>query len=607
MLPLFFIRDICGIIVNIFKIFGLSLNVFVFIEPFIDFQRKSLELQKIRVSGCSFAFSADPADAYMRWLNLKLVDLLTMGLYEKIFEKKARKAYLGFLDSQIRWDVDPKEIPIGFDTKRNFVYFSSVVPSLETTILELIYLLPMVLLPWPSLFAKHRLTASWQLTLSKYRFGGRQPRLGGDFVGEKNCACNDAGFKKACKLNTKALCLALDIGPCGKAYEVALENSIEWVVPPPKKACRFTYHLCPFPCGGHDEEALSIDVAIPIVVDDLELYDFKLPKKCDANAIKRSEIETILEKWVKKAPKPLRAQRTKSLARYGTTKDIIQRYTGGARTTLTVNELQDAIEMLNVVAKDGRVSSPVFRRHRASSAGSLIDGEAMVRYRQNSIDMRREPGEITPKSRSSLGMKSANPLFDPRKKAQAKEVRNEQQHIPRTLTMDVQVPPGVGPGGAFNIDIGRGKLKRVVVPAGVSSGQTIRVRYPAPIVQETERPEEGAIAAREREADIKSKSTESTAKSAEVAEAVKAAADVAKAAEAAAAKSAKTSSAASGTAAESAVADRKDHEAIATVGETTSEGSAGGASCLPNISLVAELNPHSAFSFYSHLFCLLSL
>jgi len=330
MLPLFFIRDICGIIVNIFKIFGLSLNVFVFIEPFIDFQRKSLELQKIRVSGCSFAFSADPADAYMRWLNLKLVDLLTMGLYEKIFEKKARKAYLGFLDSQIRWDVDPKEIPIGFDTKRNFVYFSSVVPSLETTILELIYLLPMVLLPWPSLFAKHRLTASWQLTLSKYRFGGRQPRLGGDFVGEENCACNDAGFKKACKLNTKALCLALDIGPCGKAYEVALENSIEWVVPPPKKACRFTYHLCPFPCGGHDEEALSIDVAIPIVVDDLELYDFKLPKKCDANAIKRSEIETILEKWVKKAPKPLRAQRTKSLARYGTTKDIIQRYTGGA-------------------------------------------------------------------------------------------------------------------------------------------------------------------------------------------------------------------------------------------------------------------------------------
>jgi hypothetical protein len=97
-------------------------------------------------------------------------------------------------------------------------------------------------------------------------------------------------------------------------------------------------------------------------------------------------------------------------------------------------------------------------------------------------------------------MKSANPLFDPRKKAQAKEVRNEQQHIPRMLTVDVQVPPGVGPGGAFNIDIGRGKLKRVAVPAGVSSGQTIRVRYPAPeedIVQEAERPEEGAIAARE--------------------------------------------------------------------------------------------------------------
>jgi hypothetical protein len=218
-----------------------------------------------------------------------------------------------------------------------------------------------------------------------------------------------------------------------------------------------------------------------------------------------------------------------------------------------VNELQDAIEMLNVVAKDGRVSSPVFRRHRASSAGSLIDGEAMVRYRQNSIDMRREPGEVTSQRRNG-GAKSTNPLFAARTKAQAKK-----------------------------------KVRNVVQP------------------EEAERPEEGAIAAREREADIKSKSTESTAKSAEVAEAVKAAADVAKAAEAAAAKAAKTSSTASGTAAESAVADRKDHEAIATVGETTSESNAGGASCLPNISLVAELNPHSAFSLYSHLFCLLSL
>ena len=56
---------------------------------------------------------------------------------------------------------------------------------------------------------------------------------------------------------------------------------------------------------------------------------------------------------------------------------------------------------------------------------------------------------------------------------------------PRMLTADVQVPPGVGPGGAFNIDTGGGKLMRVVVPASVRSGQTIRVQYPAPEEEDT--------------------------------------------------------------------------------------------------------------------------
>ena len=58
-------------------------------------------------------------------------------------------------------------------------------------------------------------TASWQLALSKYRFGGRQPRLGGFFVGEKNCSLNKEGFKEVCKLNAKALFLVKDLGPCG--------------------------------------------------------------------------------------------------------------------------------------------------------------------------------------------------------------------------------------------------------------------------------------------------------------------------------------------------------------------------------------------------------
>ena len=97
----------------------------------------------------------------MRWLNLKLVDLLMFGLYEKLFSKKAAKAYLGFLDSQIGWNANAKDIPKGFDTKRNFVYFSARVPFLEATIVNAIYAVPMMIFLWPSLFAKHRLVRCW--------------------------------------------------------------------------------------------------------------------------------------------------------------------------------------------------------------------------------------------------------------------------------------------------------------------------------------------------------------------------------------------------------------------------------------------------------------
>ena len=116
----------------------------------------------------------------------------------------------------------------------------------------------------------------------------------------------------------------------------------------------------PFPCGGHDEEMLSVDERIPIVVDDVSVYDFKLPKKTDVNAIDIDTIDAVFLKWAKTGPKALQAQRTESLALYGSTSALVQRYSrsleGGARATLTINELQDVIEMLSVVARDGRVS-----------------------------------------------------------------------------------------------------------------------------------------------------------------------------------------------------------------------------------------------------------
>ena len=100
MVPLIMLRNFMGIFVAIFNIIGVSLALFIFFDPFITFQQNSLYLAHVRVSGCSFAFAADPIDAYMRWLNLKMVDMLSCGIVEKKCKKKADSMYLGFLDSR---------------------------------------------------------------------------------------------------------------------------------------------------------------------------------------------------------------------------------------------------------------------------------------------------------------------------------------------------------------------------------------------------------------------------------------------------------------------------------------------------------------------------
>ena len=98
--PLLAARNIAGFFVTVFNLFGISLALFIFFAPFIDFKKRSLELAHIRVSGVSFEFDADPIDAYMRWLNLKMVDMLSCGIFEKKCKKKADAMYLGFLDSR---------------------------------------------------------------------------------------------------------------------------------------------------------------------------------------------------------------------------------------------------------------------------------------------------------------------------------------------------------------------------------------------------------------------------------------------------------------------------------------------------------------------------
>ena len=360
MRPLYFLRDVLGIIVAILQLIGLSLNLFVVFacvlfvyfdlehmpllthaplrsapvrSPFIDFQRKSIELSHLKVSGVSFQFQADPWDAYMRWLNLKMVDMLSFGWFERIFRKKAKKMYLGYLDQQVRFNVPPTHIPAGFDTARDTHYFAAVVHPLEWLALHLFYLpllTPCCGTCFPfSLWAKHRATASWKLFLSKIRIGGRQPVLGGNFKGAIGQPCiNVRGFMHATKLNLGAACLLVPIDCLEKKYELALEERIEWVVPPPSKKCpcsfidscltssllawiscnmprwtvpRWTYLLLPFPFDIPDETDLALDVPIPVIVDHLEEesnFDFHLPLGSNPNALTAENVAEVLSQWI---------------------------------------------------------------------------------------------------------------------------------------------------------------------------------------------------------------------------------------------------------------------------------------------------------------------
>ena len=206
-----------------------------------------------------------------------------------------------------------------------------------------------------------------------------------------------------------------------KKYVNVLENAIEWVVPPPAgRKC--AYVICPFPFNGNDEDNLPIDQEIPIVVDDLEEFDFKLPKKTtlgektDPNVIDIDTIEIVIEKWSNSGPKVLQEQRVEALALYGTTSDLLHRYTrsfeGGARTTLNINELQDVLHMLSTVAKDGRVSSPIFRRQRASTGGSLLAGQELEVFRRSTVAKRTGSVFVSSDDANPL----SKSLFDKRKK-----------------------------------------------------------------------------------------------------------------------------------------------------------------------------------------------
>lgn len=95
MMPLYLGRDILGALVRIGKIVRVDLSLFVIFAPFIDFKKSSLELNHIKVDGISVSFAADPMDVYMRWLNLKIANMLSLDILEKYFSGKAEAMYLG--------------------------------------------------------------------------------------------------------------------------------------------------------------------------------------------------------------------------------------------------------------------------------------------------------------------------------------------------------------------------------------------------------------------------------------------------------------------------------------------------------------------------------
>jgi hypothetical protein len=389
----------------------------------------------------SFSFNADPFDVYMRWLNLKLFNMLVCGKYEEYFHKYAKKQYLGYLDSQIRWNCLPNQIPVGFDRRREFRYFSAAVAPMDQLIQDALYFIPTLIL-WPSCFAKHRTVASWQLSIRGYRFGGRQPRLGGIFLGAKNwrcvttCAfiafewthcvtvtaggspppkhshlhihatttsCNMAAFKEVCKLNLKSMCLVKAPGCMEKDFERVLESSIEWVVPPPPPqecvipwlcpwkgadkitiaACRWTYILAPFPLNGQDEKSsdeYGIDDVIPIVIEKIDAYAFAMPWKSDPNALTMAQILLVVEKWEKEGGAQVSERRKEVFASFGSSVDeLVKKCNDGeTKETITADELNDILVMMDLLSRDARVRSPVFRRHRSSSVGGLITGDGKI-------------------------------------------------------------------------------------------------------------------------------------------------------------------------------------------------------------------------------------
>ena len=390
LLPIYFIRDVCNFGVRIVSLVGIDLSLFVFFEPFINFTKTGMELAHIRMSGISLAFNADNVDCYMRWLNLKIVNLLSLGIFEKYYSGKADDMYLGFLDAQIKWNAAPANIPKGIDTSRSFEYFTAGVSNTELFFIDLVYFPTIFCFPiWPACCAKHRETAMHKLMLSKYRFGGRQPRLGGDFIGSGKGFVNTKGCARVFKINSASLCCdskICGVDPvCQKKYENVLDANLEWVVPPvPKEgkcACRKAYWLLPFPFDTPDEENLSIDTPIPIIVEDPKGFAFWFPDGADPEAFTADDVAATLTKWVKSGKgggrgDAIAAQTAGSGKKIdaAAVAPIIAKETGGAKTTLTIFEMEEVIHYFGLIVDDVRISSPVFRRVRSTSGGALLEG-----------------------------------------------------------------------------------------------------------------------------------------------------------------------------------------------------------------------------------------
>ena len=243
------------------------------------------------------------------------------------------------------------------------------------------------------------MTAQHQLKLSKYRFGGRQPRLGGVFVGKGGF--NLKGFIRVCKLNLGTLCCDERIGCFEGKYEQALDANIEWVVPPSDdgvaasapeycaaklkckkvKCCRTTYWLLPFPFDKADEDDLSINTVIPIIVEDRMAFSFWYPYGCDSNALTNADVAATMTKWVqtgivgrkRRAEVFARSCNGVSTITAESVQPFIDQYTGGSKDNFTIHELADAIDALELLTSDVRVSSPIFKRVRLTSHGSLMD------------------------------------------------------------------------------------------------------------------------------------------------------------------------------------------------------------------------------------------